>query len=119
MLRLGVHGARVLRIGAALKAVTAGGHEPVGVGDAVLGPRPRRAAEGEVVLRAAIHVIERQRVVDVELVELSDRQIGEELVALAAVEALVQPAVAADEQVIAVVRIDPDDVIVDVLVPLA
>src|SRR5205823_2423191 len=119
VLRLGVYGRRVLRIGAALETVPARRDEPIGVGDAMLRPRSRRPAEGEVVLGAAVDVVKGERVVDVELVELGDREVGEELVVLAAIEALVQTTVATDEEVLGIVGIDPDDVVVDVLVALA
>ena len=81
--------------------------------------RPRRAAERAVVLRAAVDVVDRRGVVDFDVVELRDRQVAEELPQSPAVPRLVQSAVAALEQVIGVVGIDPDVVVVDVLVALA
>ena len=77
--------------------------------------RPGRTAERVVVLRAAIDVIERNIVVDIDVVKLSDRQVRFEVPVRSAVKALVHAAVAAHEHIIRVLWIDPDRVIVDVL----
>ena len=61
--------------------------------------RARRSAERAVVLRAAVDVVDRRRVVDFDVVELRHRQVGEVLPQPAAVPGLVEPAVAAFEQV--------------------
>ncbi len=81
--------------------------------------RSRRPAERAVVLRAAVDVVDRRGVVDVDVVELRHREVGEVPPQPPAIPALVQPAVAALEQVIGVVGIDPDEVVVDVLRALA
>ncbi len=75
VLRLGVDDVRVVRVDHGLEAVAAVGDEPVGVGDAVAGGGARRAAEAEVVLGAAVDVVEGLRVVDADAVELRDRQV--------------------------------------------
>ncbi len=85
----------------------------------MLPERARRAAEGEVVLGAAVDVVERLAVVDRHLVELHGRQIRLPGPALAAVEGLVDAAVAADDEVIRAFGVDPERVVVDVLVPFA
>jgi hypothetical protein len=79
-----------------VEAVAALGDEPVGVGDAVDAARARRAAQREVVLGAAVDVVERRRLVGGDVVELRDRQVVEEAPVGAAVVALVNAAVAAD-----------------------
>ena len=84
----------------------------------MLGSRPRRTAERVVVLESAVHVVERRRVVDVDVVVLRERQVLEERPRRAAIERAIQPAVVADEKMARILRIDPDDVIVDVHVPL-
>ena len=114
VLELGVDGIGILRIHARHEAVAALRHEPVLVQDAVLRSRPRRSTERVVVLRPAIDVVKGLRVVDVDVVELRQRQILEEDPVRAAIERSIQPAVVSDEEVIGVPGIDPDDVIVDV-----
>ena len=66
-----------------VKSVPEHGDEPVAVADAVDRLGPRRAALRGVVLRPAVDVVERQVVVDRDLVELRDRQIRLEVVGLA------------------------------------
>ena len=101
VLQLGVDDVGVLRVDARDEAVAALRDEPVLVQDAVLRSRPRRPAERVVVLRAAVDVVERRRVVDVDVVELRQRQVLEEDPVRAAIERSIQSAVVADEQVIA------------------
>ena len=115
VLGLRVDDVGVLGIDPGLEAVAADGDVPVVVGDAVGAGGARRTAEGEVVLGAAVDVVERLVVVDGDLVELGDRQVGEELPGGAAVTGLVQAAVTADQQAVGVVRVDPHGVVVDVL----
>ena len=67
---------RIFRIDLALEAVAALDDEPVLIHDAVSTPRPGRAAEREVVLRAAVDVVERPALVAGHIVELRDRQIA-------------------------------------------
>ncbi len=119
VLRLGVDGVVVGGVDAALEAIAAIGDEPVGVADAGDAARAGRSAEREVVLRAAVHVVERRVHVDVDLVELRQRQVGEEAPGLRPVEGLVETTVVAVEDVVAVIRIDPDGMVVDVLARLA
>ena len=116
VLRLGVDDVRITGINGAEKAVTAGGDEPVRVDDAIGGGGLRRAAKGEVVLRAAIDEVERFALVDRDPVKLRDRQVGHVGPADAAVPGFVEAAIVAVEQVIGVGRVDPHDVVVDMLV---
>ena len=69
-----------------------------------------------VVLRAAHHMIERFVVVDVDLVELSQRQIGSELVGLGIVPGSIDTAVTSDQQEIGIGGVERDRVVVDMLV---
>src|SRR5262249_4593733 len=69
----------------------------------------------EVVLCPAVDVVERPVVVNGDVVELRHRQIADELPVASAVETLVDAAVAANEIVIGVLRVDPDAVVVDML----
>ena len=64
-------------------------------------------------------MVERLRVVDRHAVVLSHRDVREESERLSLVVRLVQAAVASDEKVVGVLRIDPERVVVDVLVLLA
>ncbi len=109
----------VVGVDAGVEAVAGPGDEPVVVGDAVRVEGARGAAEGVVVLGSAVDVVDGRRVVHVHPVELRHRQVGEEVPGGPAVEALVQAAVAADEVVVGVVGVDPDRVVVHVLVALA
>ena len=119
VLERGVDRVRILGVDARHEAVAVLGHEPVLVQDAVLGTGPRRSAERIVVLQSAVDVIERRRVVGVDVVVLRERQVREEGPGRGAIKRAVEAAVVADQQVAGVVRIDPDDVVVDVHVPLA
>jgi hypothetical protein len=119
VLVLGVDRVRVGRIDLRAEAVAAEGDEPVGVDDAVRVARARRPPEVEVVLRAAVDVVEGRRVVGRHVVELRDGEVLFEVPVLPAIPALVDAAVAADEVVARVVWIDPDVVVIDVLRSLA
>ena len=79
----------------------------------------RRAANAVVILRAAIDAVERRVVIHSHVVELGDGKVADEFPVRAAVKALVDSAVAAGEQVLRVRRIDPERVIVDVLLRFA
>ena len=88
-------------IDARLEAVAAADHPPVARADADAVDRARRPALRLVVLRAAAHVVERQRVVDRDAIELRDRQVVEVPPRLAFVPRLVRAAVVADQDVVA------------------
>src|SRR5207244_6133571 len=79
VLQLRVNCVRILRIDAAVEAIAALGNEPIGVGDAMHAARPGRTAESEVVLRAAIDVVERPGFVRGDVVELRHRQVRLEM----------------------------------------
>ena len=96
------------------EAVAAVGDEPVFVQDSMIGPGARRAAERVVVLQAAVDVVERLGVVDIDVIELRQGEVLEEHPCAACVETAIEAAVVADEHVIRVLRIHPDDVVVDV-----
>ena len=81
--------------------------------------RSRGSALGGVVLGASVNVVERSVVVQGDLVELRDRQVLGEAVVHSAVPRLVEPAVAADDQMVGILRVDPERVVIDVLPALA
>ena len=119
VLRLGVDDVGVPRLDGGEEAVAPLRDEPVLVQDAVDVVGPRRAAEGGVVLRAAVDVVEGLRVVDRHPVELRHREVRLELPRRAAVPRLVDAAVVAVQEVVGVLRVDPEGVVVDVLGLLA
>src|SRR5260370_25739579 len=106
---------RILRIGAAVDSLAALRDEAIGIRYAACVLSARRAAKAVVVLRTAVDVVERLRVIHGNVIELRDRQIGFENPVLALVETLVHDAVAAHQIAIVVLGIDPDLVIVHVL----
>ncbi len=115
VLCFGIDDVRIRRVGYGPEPVAALGDLPVFVGRPLETLGARRTAQGVVVLGAAADVVEGERIVDAEAIELGDRQVLEEAPGGGAVEALVEAAVAADEVVVGVLRIDPDRMIVDVL----
>ncbi len=114
LLARGVNNVGIVRIDAGLEAIAAIGDEPIGVGDAVGGAIARRAAQAVVILRAAIDVVEGRVVIDRDVVELGDGQIGFEMPVGGAVETFVDAAVIAHEVVVRVVRVNPQRVVIDV-----
>ena len=114
VLPLAVDDVGIRRVHLRLEAVAAEGDEPVLVGDALAADRPRRPPHGVVVLRAAVDVVERLVVVHRHAVELRDGQVGMEPPGAAAVPGFVHAAVVADDEVVGVVRIDPQRVAVHV-----
>ena len=86
VLRFGIDDVLVLRVGDGAEAVAALRDVPVGVGDPLRIRRARRAAEAEVVLRAAVDAVEGKRVVGADAVELRDGEVGFEVPRLGAVE---------------------------------
>jgi hypothetical protein len=97
VLIFGVDDIRVFGVNLRTKAVAALRDEPIGVRDAGGAARARGAAETEVVLRAAVDVIEGQGVVGRDIIELRDRQILFEVPGGRAVVRFVEAAVRADE----------------------
>ena len=75
LLRLAVDDIRIFRIDRTVMAIAANGDSPVGIADARVRPRSGRAVLRIVVLRSTDHVIKRFVVVDINLVELSQRQV--------------------------------------------
>ena len=113
VLELRVDDVGVLGIYRRIEAVAAERDVPVGVADA--SPQGLRgSAKGVVVLSAAVDVVEGLVVRGGELVELGDRQVCEVPPAPAEVEALVETAVRADDQVFGVERVEGHGVEVDV-----
>ena len=106
VLRLAVNRVLVRRIDARLEAVAAAHVEPVGHLNAPAAIRARRSAHREVVLRAAAHAVERLRVVDLDLVELLNRQVHERAPVQAAIVRLMDATVARREDVIRIGRIE-------------
>ena len=119
MLRLGIDDVLVGGINHGLETIAFQGDEPVGIDDAVGGARARRPADRVVVLSPAVDVVKRRGIVQPDLVELRQRQIAEPLPGAAAVKTLIDAAIATGQQVVGVVGINPQHVIVDVLVLLA
>src|SRR5439155_16719349 len=105
----------IFRIDLRAETVAALSHPPIAVDDARSVARARWSTKREVVLRATEDVVERRRVVSGHVIELRDRQIVLEVPVRAAIPALVNSAVATNQIMICVVRIDPDFVIVYVL----
>ncbi len=118
LLPLEIDGVRVGRIDRDRIPVRPVGNRPVEVRDAVPVERSRRPHLAAVVLRAAVHVVERQRIVEGQLVELRHRQVLEEPPRLAAVVRFVHAAVAAVQDVVRVARHERHRVVVAVLVLL-
>ena len=119
VLPLGIDDVRIRGVDHRVEAVAEDGDEPVAVANAVHVVGARRSSLGGVVLGAAVDVVEGRVVVDGDLVELGDRQVRGVAVGLAAIPGLVQSAIAADDQVVRILGIDPEGVIVDVLPALA
>src|SRR5262249_35467353 len=111
-LALGVDDVGVVAVPAALEAVAPAQHEPVVVEDAAR-ERPARPAPGAVVLHAAEDPVGPARVHG-DVVELADGLGVQVVPVVAAVVAGVEAAVAADQQVPAVARVDPQGVLVRV-----
>ena len=107
------------RIDDAAEAIAAGRDEPVGVADAVVRARAAWSTDREVVLRAAEDSIKRLRLVRRDAVVLRDRQVRREAPRASAIERLVHAAVAADDEMVGGVRVDPNRMVVDVLQILA
>ncbi len=116
VLRLGINRVGIDRVHLRPEAVAARGYEPVRIWNAGEIVRARRPAPGKVVLGPAAHVVERRCVVDGHVVELHRRQIGLELPFLGVVPGFVQAAVGAQQPVLGVLRIDPQRVVVHVMV---
>src|SRR2546423_5855756 len=114
-LQLGINNVWVFRIDLSAKTVAALSYEPIGVDDPGGIAGARWPTERVIVLRAAKHIIERRRVVSRDVIELGDGQVALEKPIRAAVVTLIDAAVAADQIMIVVRRVDPDFVIVDVL----
>src|SRR5262249_35883000 len=109
----------IFRIDLRTKTVAAVCNEPVRIDNTGSAARLRWPAKTVIILCAAVNVVEGFRVVGGDVVELRYRQILFEVPVLATIVALINTAVTTDEIVIRISRIDPDIVIVDVLVLLA
>src|SRR5205085_2885143 len=110
-LRFAVDDMRIGRIDGGPEAVAAVVREPVGVRNVALSLA--RPAPGAVVLRTAADVV-RHGVVVAHGVELADREHVEELEVAAAIPTLRNAAVVANENVLAVIGVDPHRVVIDV-----
>ena len=112
-LRLGDHHVRVGRVHHREEAVARAHVVPVARANPLVRPGVRRRAPRTVVLQAAAHVI-RVLHVHADLVELGDRQVAELVPVVGAVPAHRHAAVAAQDQVVRVRRVDPQRVVVQV-----
>src|SRR5262249_41709601 len=113
VLTLEVHEVGVSRIDPADKAVAAADDDPVLVDRADAAERLARAAPTAVVLQTAIDAV-RLPVVHGAMIELTNRQMVEVVPVLHAVVGGVEAAVAADDHVPAVLRIDPQAMLIGV-----
>ena len=114
ILRLGIEDVRISRICHRVKAIAARQEQEILVGDAVFKTGADGAAPRSIVLGAAIDVIERLLHVGRHRIKLHQRQIGLPSPALAAIARRVHAAIIAQDQVIAVLGVDPHRVIVGV-----
>jgi len=67
-------------------------------------------------LRAAAHVIEGKRVIDSNVIELHCGQVGLELPSFRIIKSLSHAAIRPEYPMLSIVRIDPDRVIVSVMI---
>ncbi len=119
VLRLGVDDVGVDGVHLGFKSVACLGDVPIAVDDAAVVDGSARAAQGEIVLRAAVHVVERRGIVHGYTVKLRNGQIGLEVPAAGVVPSFVEAPVTAEYQVLGVGGVDPSDVVVHVLAALA
>ena len=101
------------------ESISARRHKPVRIHDPVHVARPRRPAPRKIILRPAAHVVEGKRIVDRHVIKLHRRQIRLELPRLRVVPGLIHPAIRPQQPMLRIVRIDPDRVIVPVMIRLA
>jgi hypothetical protein len=113
VLRFAEDEVRVLDVDARVETVSAADAEPVHVGDAAPPALGARAAPTVVVLQARVDVI-RMLIVGGHDIGETGRHRGDEVPGLALIVADVQATVVADHQMLAIVRIDPDRVLIDV-----
>src|ERR1019366_10585496 len=79
ILRLGVHDIGVGWIDCGIKTVSANRYVPVTAGNSLFVTRLARAGPAVVVLKSAVHVVERQPVIEIYCVVLRDRKIADEI----------------------------------------
>ena len=115
LLPAGIGDVRIARLDIRLVTVTEEGDFPVGIADAVTAVRPRGTHLGIVVLGAAIDVVERLGVIQGNVVELGDRQVGNEAPGGVTVEGLIEPAIRPEQHVVFQRRVEADRVVVHVL----
>src|SRR5262249_9470367 len=113
VLALVVDQVRVFRIDAADEAVAAADTHPVFIDRADAAHPPARPAPAAVVLQTAVDPV-RLLVADRNVIKLAQRRLVEVVPVSGAVVGDVQPAIAADEHVPAIARVDPQGVAVGV-----
>ncbi len=113
-LKFGVNGVVIFRVNRGTEAIATLGGKPIGVDDSAFAASARGAANAGIILRAAVDVIERSVGVGDDIVKLSERKIFRVAPCAAAVVTFVEAAVAADHDVLAIVGVNPDDVIIHV-----
>ena len=99
-----------------LKTIAENGNKPVAVGDAVNRGGTRGAAQGGVILRAAVDVIKREIVVGRDPVKLGNRQVGKKTPGGRAVKGFIQTAVRARAHMVAVFRVYPQGMMIHMLI---
>src|ERR1039457_719022 len=115
VLHVGVDGVGVLGVDARVESIAAVGDEAIGVSERrVL--RPGVAADAVVVLRAAIHLVERPILGNRDVIELSSGKVGLKHPGGGAVVAFIKAAIAAHQVVVVVLRVHPDVVVIHVFV---
>ena len=113
-LRLAVNGVRIHGIDLRVKTIAAGRANPVSVGDALTISRLTRPAPAAVVLQAAVDVVKRLPHVRRDRVVLRDGEVGNEVDGATTIVTDVDAAVAADDEMIGIRRIDPHRVMIGV-----
>ena len=116
VLILRINNIGVGRIELRLVAITELGDPPVSIADAVGVGVAGRSAQREIILGAATHIVERIIVVGCDPVKLRCRQVPHMPPGITPVPALVNTAIATDEQMFCVARINPQSVVVHVAI---
>ena len=119
VLRLGINDVGVFGVNGRFETIAAVGHKPIGIDDAMAAARAGRPAEAEVVLCAAVDIVERLRIVHGHFVKLGHRQVGFEIPGFGSVECFVNAAVAAHQVVVRVFGVYPHGVVVHMFKLLA
>ena len=116
VLPFGIDDVWILGINCCKEAITAHGHKPIGIGDAVGAGGTRGTTQCVVVLRAAIDVVERRAFIHRHTVELCHRQVRLVMPVCTAIPGFINAAIVAVDQMIGVGGVNPQRMIINVLV---